>query len=437
MPSPIENQNKRVAADAAELFRAFLQFPAALALTDPQGHTLLVNQEMQTRFPGRTVAPESVAAAVEAGPLGGHVLLQASEPSKALSVAVRAFQMPQHVLLDFGLASQTVVDDELSRLRERVLQLERLAATDHLTGAWNRAHFDRLVDAEIARSLASHQPVSLVLLDIDHFKDVNDRFGHGVGDSVLRELVQLLHSRMRASDLLFRWGGEEFAVLATTHGRRGAQRLAQHLCDAVAAHEFSVAGHITLSAGVAEHAGHETPLAWFSRLDDALYAAKSSGRNRVVVDPLGNSDAWAGLPGGSALHLAWQEAYECGNPTIDEEHRLLFEVANKLIDAAGRAPGDPAQFNTLLDELLDHVRRHFSDEEAILLQHGYADLARHKLAHEGLLRRAAYLKAQTEAGATSLGTVVEFLAQDVIARHMFAVDRAFFPLFQNASAAVH
>ena len=421
-------------ANAGEVFRAFMMSPAALVLTDHQGRTLLANHEARARFENRTVDPSSIASALEARWTGGHVLMRPQDQSPPSRVAVRAFKTPFHILLDFGVAGQPTVGDELSQLRARVRQLERLAATDHLTGAWNRAHFDRLIQSEIARSLESRTPVSLVLLDIDHFKEVNDRFGHGIGDSVLRDLVQLLQHRIRASDMLFRWGGEEFAVLATTYGRRGAQRLAQNLCDAVAAHEFPVVGRITLSAGVAEHADQETPRAWFTRLDAALYAAKSAGRNRVVVDAMGNSDVWAHLDGSPPLHLSWQEAYECGNDTIDREHRELFEVANQLIDIAGQPRTDLAQFETVFDEMLGQVQRHFADEEDILQRYGYLDLPRHRQAHAGLLRRAQHLKEQASAGSIGFGIVVEFLAQDVVARHMLAVDRAFFPLFASSSA---
>jgi len=148
----------------------------------------------------------------------------------------------------------------------------------------------------------------------------------------------------------------------------------------------------------------------------------------------GNSDAWAAEGGSSALHLVWQEAYECSDATIDGEHRELFVRANRLIDAAFRAEVAPGKLRSALDELLDHVQRHFTDEEAILAQLHYADLEQHKRSHAGLLRRPSFLKERAEAGEATLGAVVEFLAQDVVARHLMTVDRAFFPLFEKAAA---
>jgi hemerythrin len=243
-------------------------------------------------------------------------------------------------------------------------------------------------------------------------------------------MVRLVRGHNRASDVLFRWGGEEFVVLVASAGYRRAEIVAENLRRAVAAHSFEGAGSVTISLGVAEHNGGESADAWFTRLDKALYDAKRAGRNRVVVARQGNSDAWAAEGGASALHLVWQEGYECGNSTIDAEHRELFTLANKLIDASLLAPTTPSAVKAALDPLLAHVKRHFADEEAILASLDYEQLAEHKRAHAGLVQRAGSMAARLDAGETSLGAIVEFLAQDVVARHLLAVDRAFFPLFR-------
>ncbi|HEX7603882.1 MAG TPA: diguanylate cyclase, partial [Polyangiaceae bacterium] len=401
-----------------------MQSPAPMALVKPDGEMVLANPAWSARFGSTGLVAGS---GFEAGD-DCRLTLQ------GLEVRARAIRMPDRVLLVIEEPRAPNLQDEVKNLRERVFTLERLAAIDHLTGAWNRAHFDRLIDGELARGAASRQPVSLVLLDVDHFKKINDTFGHAVGDSVLRELAQLVQARTRASDVLFRWGGEEFAVLASSAGHRGAERLAENLCRTVAAHSFPTVGTVTVSLGVAEYVGDEGAEGLFKRLDAALYAAKDGGRNRVVVDRQGNSDAWAVEGGSFALHLVWQEAYECGDATIDGEHRELFVRANRLIDAAFRAEVAPAKFRTALDDLVGHVKRHFDDEEAILAQLHYVDLEQHKRSHAGLLRRARFLRERAETGEATLGAVVEFLAQDVVARHLMTVDRAFFPLFEKAAA---
>jgi diguanylate cyclase (GGDEF)-like protein/hemerythrin-like metal-binding protein len=307
-------------------------------------------------------------------------------------------------------------------------------ACDCLTGLWNRAHFERQLDIELDRSRRYRQPVSMILFDVDHFKRVNDVHGHQAGDAVLRELVLTAQSALRASDALFRWGGEEFAVLAPTTGHRGAHRLAEALRLRVAGAVFPADGRLTISVGVAEHADAESGNAWFRRADAMLYEAKRAGRNCARTDARGDSDAWAEAQGPSALHLVWQESYESGVPAIDTEHRELFDLANALMDAAlpsDAADGAAAQ---AFDHLIDRVAAHFRHEEELLDLHGFGALEAHRRAHAGLLSRARELRLAWAAGAAGLGAVVEFLAGDVVARHLLKADREFFPLFARVIA---
>lgn len=313
--------------------------------------------------------------------------------------------------------------------RQRLAELAQQAASDSLTGLWNRAHFDRMLDSELDRSRRYRQPVALILFDVDHFKRINDLHGHQAGDAVLRELALVAHSALRAPDALFRWGGEEFVILAPSTGHRGAQRLAQSLCLRVADATFPAIGKLTVSAGVAEHLDAESGNDWFQRADAMLYRAKSEGRNRICTDARGNSDRWAERNGTSALHLVWQEAYECGEPTIDGEHRRLFDLANALIDAFLSGKDESTAIVPAYERLLEHIARHFADEEAILARHGFAGLERHRCAHAGLLARAHALRSEVAAGSAGLGRLIEFLAADVVARHLFKTDSDFYTLF--------
>jgi hemerythrin-like metal-binding protein len=186
---------------------------------------------------------------------------------------------------------------------------------------------------------------------------------------------------------------------------------------------------MTISLGVAEHSAAESAQEWFRRADGMLYAAKGEGRNCVRVDGRGNSDAWAAAQGSAALGLTWQEAYECGEPMIDREHRELFDLANALIHASIGSEKSPDRAGPAFDRLVDHVALHFANEETLLARHGYARLDAHRRTHASLLERAIELKDAVKAGRASLGNVVEFLANDVVARHLFKADRDFFPLF--------
>lgn len=324
---------------------------------------------------------------------------------------------------------------ELDELRNQIAELEKLSSTDALTGVWNRRHLDRVVHAELSRSLRSRQPVTLVLIDVDHFKRINDSFGHQAGDAVLRELVEVIKWDFRASDALFRWGGEEFVLLASSTGYRAGEVMAGKLRRRVDKHVFANAGTVTVSIGVAEYHAPETAADWFARVDRALYAAKSAGRNQISVERRGNSDRWAAEYRSSFLRLTWQEEYECGEPVIDEQHRRLFDLANTLIGAAMAMEADRGAFKPALDALLAHVARHFADEEELLEQRGYKRLALHRLAHERLLERATELESAAAADQATLGALVDFIANDVVSRHLLQADRDFFPLFGAAASA--
>ena len=328
-------------------------------------------------------------------------------------------------------------DPEASRQRDdiqaRIAVLEKLNSTDILTGAWNRRHYDRIVGVEQKRSMRFRQPVSLLFFDIDHFKEINDTFGHQTGDSVLRELVELVGTTIRSIDTLFRWGGEEFVILASSTDYREGAVFAERIRSKVEQHRFAgIVAPMTISVGTAEHIAGESTETWFHRVDSALYRAKKDGRNRVNTDRRGSSDLWAAESGLSTVRLVWQEDYECGEPTIDSEHRALFDQANALFDASFKSKTSTDAFNAASEKMLANLARHFAHEESLLAEHGYKDVAAHRLAHASLLARAAEIGASVAAGATTLEDLVEYLANTVVAGHIFGDDKKYFPLFRNS-----
>ena len=160
-------------------------------------------------------------------------------------------------------------------------KLEKMANTDQLTGAYNRHKLLESLDYEIKRIQRNKASLSLVMLDIDHFKWINDTYGHSTGDEVLRELVRIIQDSLRQVDILTRWGGEEFLVLAPDTNKLAAAALAERLRWTVSEHEFPQVGKITVSLGIAEYGGKETADELLSRVDERMYLAKQSGRNRV------------------------------------------------------------------------------------------------------------------------------------------------------------
>lgn len=329
------------------------------------------------------------------------------------------------VLLVFDEAAGKTLRQDNERLQARITELESLSATDPLTGAWNRAQLARMVELEIGRAERSGQPVTLILIDIDHFKRVNDEHGHLTGDAVLTEFVGRLRKRMRNTDALFRWGGDEFVVLATCIGYRGGAALADGLRKAIAAAPFPVVESITASLGVTEYMEGESAESWFKRTDVALYVAKSLGRDRIHIDRQGTSDRQAKRAGAGARQRPWLQAYESGDPVIDAEHRELFDLGNALIAAEIQQDAEPGFWRALLDKILAHLIQHFRSEEAVMAKHGYGALAIHQRAHADLLTRAHELRAAVERGEATLGHLVNFFVDDVVAGHLFKMDRDF------------
>jgi hemerythrin-like metal-binding protein len=246
------------------------------------------------------------------------------------------------------------------------------------------------------------------------------------------EFAGRIRGRMRETDSLFRWGGEEFVVLAVAVGYRGGAVLAESLRQAIAAEPFALAGPITASLGVSEYMIGESAESWLDRTDRTLYAAKAGGRNRVHVDRKGTSDLDPDRSGIGLLHLNWREAYECGEPTIDNDHRELFRYGNALITATIKRDEWPALWPAALDALMVHLVQHFEAEETVLARHNYAGLANHQREHAALLQQARELEGAVNQEEGALGILVNFIVRDVIARHFFKVDSSFYPLFKSA-----
>lgn len=162
-------------------------------------------------------------------------------------------------------------------------ELERLAATDHLTGLANRLFLDQVLQREYSLALRNARGFALILVDVDHFKQVNDRFGHPAGDAVLVAIAGILRERMRDTDVLGRWGGEEFLVICPDTDLSGVAVMAETLRAKVAGFSFPLVGQRTASFGVAAYASGDTLTAIIARVDQGLYAAKGGGRNQVVA----------------------------------------------------------------------------------------------------------------------------------------------------------
>lgn len=179
----------------------------------------------------------------------------------------------------------TLVTFILSFLINRLLNtLNILVTRDALTNAYNRHTFHTTIEETLYSFLRYKTPASLFIFDLDHFKMVNDNFGHQAGDSVLVKVSETIQNRLRDSDKLFRYGGEEFAVLLTQTSQEDAFKLAEELRILVERQEYNIDHPVTISGGISNARNADNVNTWIERCDKALYQAKSSGRNKVIVN---------------------------------------------------------------------------------------------------------------------------------------------------------
>ena len=207
-----------------------------------------------------------------------------------------ALEAAHAAMIILVLLGSTFVAVRMQQIKHRLVQqkhaltkalehISHLAQHDELTGLANRRHMLERMEAERLRSHRTGRPLLLALLDLDHFKNVNDTHGHAAGDQVLQAFVGSVQAMVRGTDVLARWGGEEFVLMLPETDAAGAEELLEHLRHAVQALEVPVDGQtlrITVSIGLAAGRPGETVAQTLDRADQAVYQAKAWGRNRVV-----------------------------------------------------------------------------------------------------------------------------------------------------------
>ena len=297
----------------------------------------------------------------------------------------------------------------------------RLAVTDPLTGCWNRSHMRTYAQMEMARRRRYGEPVSILMIDIDFFKQVNDRHGHLAGDRLLSEFADTVRACLREADQLGRWGGEEFVVLLPSSDAGAAAAIGERIRRAVASTVFSDGLHITVSLGFAESQVNESLADWIGRADVALYAAKETGRNRVEPRLAVRSGDAAAL---NMVRIVWKPEYETGNETIDSQHRSLFERANRLLDTILRDETRVA-LQDQAKSLLAFSEHHFETEETLLVAQNSLYAAEHARSHRHLLETASHLLQDIEHDQFDAADFLDFFVNKLILQHILIDDRRF------------
>jgi len=216
--------------------------------------------------------------------LTGTVVVKGDHVELLAGYNIDEFEENARQLLELNVAlgeTQRELGRSKRELERREIAIRQISLTDALTGVGNRRHLDETLAAEIVRAQRYSAPLSMVMLDIDHFKRVNDTWGHEAGDRVLQEVGKQLIALLRQTDTASRLGGEEFVVLMPSTKLEDAMASAERMRLALEQHVIDNVPPVTASFGVASLVSGESGPAMLARADEALYAAKHEGRNRV------------------------------------------------------------------------------------------------------------------------------------------------------------
>lgn len=250
-----------------------------------------------------------------------HLLPGHAHPVADVTLLVEVLLVDGVVLTLFAGIARVL---QTSQRVARSAQLE--ATTDPLTGLANRRFGERMLEDEVERAQRYGRPLSVVLFDVDLFKQVNDTYGHAVGDAVLRCVPEVFEANHRESDRLVRWGGEEFLLIAPELALEDASRLGERMRGVVERHAFPVGRRLTASFGVATRGPEETAADVVRRADQAMYAAKRAGRNAAFRSTGSDGEAIV-------------EPIGAGDPTRSDD--VWPAVAGLTVDPAGAAASEP------------------------------------------------------------------------------------------------
>lgn len=362
-----------------------------------------------------------VLAVTAIAELSGSERIQSiTDPTFAQSLRfLSAFVSLNLVSLGFVLMTKERADEKT----------RQMAMKDKLTDCWNRFRIEEVAQQEMLRLARYGTPVSLIMIDLDFFKAINDQHGHGVGDQILKDFAVTVQSCIRNTDVLGRWGGEEFVVLLPASSYFVSAAIAERIRAAVEAGEHPQEIRVTASLGFSSCRSTDRWDDWLGRADQALYRAKGEGRNRVEAEmPLLHQQTTDG-PG--IARLVWSHEYDTGDGTIDLQHRQLFELGNRLLGAmTGGASREQIAERT--GEFIRSMETHMKSEEDFLARIGYPEREAHAAQHRHLTERARQLLDRYRTARLELAELLHFVIYEFSAQHLLVEDGKYAPSARTA-----
>jgi diguanylate cyclase len=286
----LARNGKLTEADLEQIYETYLSHIKTTDRIDKVGARVIGEIDDVMRLIGDALG---MSATYNASLSGASEKLSAAESREQVKKVVDTLLKTTHEMRDTTKALEdrlALSKTEISNLQQSLEAIRAESLTDPLTGLGNRKYFDRSIEAAVANALATSEPLSLLMFDIDHFKSFNDSFGHLTGDQVLRLVGMSLKQCIKGQDITARYGGEEFAVVLPSTALRQALTVADHIRRAVMSKELKkkstgeILGRVTISVGVSMLKPGDDTDSLIERADACLYAAKRAGRNRVVCE---------------------------------------------------------------------------------------------------------------------------------------------------------
>lgn len=307
----------------------------------------------------------------------------------------------------------------LDNARKKTEELEYLSYHDQLTGVCNRHFFNTIIAEKMDKADSLNEPISMAILDLDHFKNVNDTWGHPVGDEVLKLTAKTTSDVKDDSDFFVRLGGEEFVILMPHTKIKEAAFKAEKIRTAIEENPHPITGRQTVSIGVAERLKYESFKNWYRRMDDSLYRAKQGGRNQVV-----SSDGNESFPDmGDYIDLNKESLI--GNKEIDKQHNDINTIAKQLIGLV-QENKEHREIMSVMELLTSHIIDHFEYEDKYLCDIQYPGFNLHADEHRSLIAKLLQVKDNYGRGEVKPAALLSFIVDDVMIGHFQNEDIKYF-----------